>query len=208
MKKALFLMTLIAVSTLFLMLIINSSLADSNTVLIKVGDLYFKPDTIQLKAGQEVKIELVNEGKIEHEFMVGREVKMEEDGDNTHHNKMHESEEKETSESEQGHHTHKGNHSTHPGMSATFENDFFKGIDISVKTENGAELMGVPDHGTMVTLKPDSKATLNFKVPTNRKGEWEVACFVPGHYEAAMKGKIVINYNNRFQEGTLKGKTN
>ena len=195
MKKALFLMTLIAVSTLFIVLIINSSLAESNTVLIKVGDLYFKPDTIQLKAGQEVKIELINEGKIEHEFMVGREVKMEESRDNTHHHKMNESEEneKKTSESEHEHHTHKGTHSLHPGMSATFENDFFEGIYISVKTENGAEFMRVPGHGTMVTLKPDSKATLNFKVPTNRKGEWEVACFVPGHYQAAMKGKIVIN---------------
>lgn len=176
-----------------LLSIVSSSQAELNTVQIKIGDLYFKPQTVELKAGQEVKIELVNEGKIEHEFMVGRGVKTEKDVNNTHHHKMHESEEKETSESEHKHQNHLGTHGLHPGMSATFENDFFEGIDISVKTENGAEFMRVPGHGTMVTLKPDSKAILNFKVPTNRKGEWEVACFVPGHYEADMKGKVIIN---------------
>lgn len=45
----------------------------------------------------------------------------------------------------------------------------------------------------MVMLKPEGKATLTFKIPSDRKGEWEMACFVPGHYEAKMKGKIIIN---------------
>src|SRR3990172_5754753 len=71
MKKAFFLMTLLGVSAL-LVQISNSSQTDSNTIQIIIGDFYFKPKTIQLRAGQQVKIELINEGKLEHEFMVGR----------------------------------------------------------------------------------------------------------------------------------------
>ncbi|MBI2486774.1 MAG: cupredoxin domain-containing protein [Deltaproteobacteria bacterium] len=93
MKKALFLMNLLSVSAL-LVVIASSSQAESNTIRIIIGDLYFKPETVQLKAGQEVKIELVNEGKIEHEFMVGRVVKMEEGKDETHEGRHEANEEK------------------------------------------------------------------------------------------------------------------
>lgn len=30
------------------------------------------------------------------------------------------------------------------------------------------------------------------KFPEGLKGEWEMACFVPGHYEAGMKAKLLI----------------
>lgn len=83
MKKAFFLMTLLGVSAL-LVQISNSSQTDSNTIQIIIGDFYFKPKTIQLRAGQRVKIELINEGKLEHEFMVGRGLKTEEGKDETH----------------------------------------------------------------------------------------------------------------------------
>lgn len=131
-----------------------------------------------LKAGQEAKIELINEGKIEHEFMVGRGVKMEEDENETHEG-MHEALEVE-------HEHHEGLHEAQVGKSKRFEKDFFEGIEVVAQTENGAKFMDIPGHGTMVTLEPEDKATLTFKVPTDRKGEWEMACFVLGHYEADM----------------------
>src|SRR3989337_2461282 len=91
MKKAFFLMTLLGVSAL-LVQISNSSQTDSNTIQIIIGDFYFKPKTIQLRAGQQVKIELINEGKLEHEFMAGRGLKTEEGKDETHKG-MHEANE-------------------------------------------------------------------------------------------------------------------
>lgn len=183
MKKSYFLKILLVVSTLSL-LIACSRQAESNTVPITIGDLYFKPDTIELKAGHEVKIELVNQGKIEHEFMVGRGVKMEKDEDESHnHEGNHEA-------LEGAHKDQEGNQGAHEGK--RFETDFFEGIEVVAQTENGAEFMYVPGHGTMVMLKPEGKATLTFKTPSDRKGEWEMACFVPGHYEAKMRGKIII----------------
>ncbi|MBI2486775.1 MAG: hypothetical protein HYW01_07430 [Deltaproteobacteria bacterium] len=83
-------------------------------------------------------------------------------------------------------------HSAHTGMSKSFEKDFFEGIKVAY-TEEGGKFMKIPGHGTMVTLKPGGRATLTFTPPTDRKGEWITACFVPGHYEAKMKEKVIIN---------------
>jgi uncharacterized cupredoxin-like copper-binding protein len=181
MKRTFFILTLFVASAPFALTVYSSQDA-SNTVQIKVGEFYFKPETVQLKAGQEVKIELVNEGKIEHEFMVGRGVKTEQ-GEHEMHEAMHNASEYEHSE---------GMHEMHGEMSKRFEKNFFDGIDVVAQTKNGAEFMRVPGHGTMVGLKPQGKATLTFKVPTDRKGEWMMACFMPGHYEAMMKGKVIV----------------
>ncbi len=151
--------SLISVAAILLMLLLAAcapqATPKASTVQVKMGEFYFKPETIQLKAGQQVKIELVNEGKVEHEFMIGREVKM------------------------------------HEGKPETFEKDFFAGIEVT-HTEEEGKFMNEPGHGTEVELEEGGKAALTFIVPADRKGEWEIGCFVPGHYEAGMKGKLVV----------------
>ncbi|MEW6143513.1 MAG: cupredoxin domain-containing protein [Thermodesulfobacteriota bacterium] len=163
----------------------------ASTVHIVTGDFFFKPETIELKAGREVKIELVNDGNIEHEFMVGRGVKTAED---EAHEETDEAGEHESSETgHEHHHEHDGGMSSaHAGASRGFDKDFFEGIDVKAETGNGAEFMRMPGHGTMVLLKPHSKATITFMVPTDRIGKWEMACFIPGHYEAKMKGNVTV----------------
>ncbi len=150
---------LVSIGTALLMLLLAAcapqATPGAGAIQVKMGEFYFKPETIQLKAGQQVRIELVNEGKVEHEFMVGREVEM------------------------------------HEGKAETFEKDFFEGIEIAHTVEEG-KLMKEPGHGTEVELESGGKATLTFTVPADRKGEWEIGCFVPGHYEAGMKGKLVV----------------
>lgn len=188
MKKLFFLIILLPVSFL-LLLIACKPQAESNTIQIMTGDFYFKPGIIKLKAGQKVNIELVNEGNIEHEFMVGRVVKMV--GDKAHE-KPGEAGEEGHETSVAGHEHNEGTHSAHAGTSRGFDKDFFEGIEVATETENGAEFMRMPGHGTMVLLKPRSKAIITFTVPTDRIGEWEMACFIPGHYEAKMKGEIIV----------------
>ncbi len=78
MKKTFFVAILLAASSIPLQ-IAWSGHAESYIVQIQIGDLYFKPETIQLKAGHKVKIELINKGKIEHEFIVVRGVTAEDD---------------------------------------------------------------------------------------------------------------------------------
>lgn len=195
MKRLLFLIILLPVSFLLLLAACKHE-AEPNTIHITTGDFYFKPATIELKEGKEVKIELVNEGNIEHEFMVGRGVKMAEDKGEAHEELdeagegIHES--SEAGHEHHQHENHEGMDSAHMGASSGFDEDFFEGIDVKAETGNGAEFMRMPDHGTMVLLKPHSKATITFMVPTDRIGEWEMACFIPGHYEAKMKGNVTV----------------
>ncbi len=193
MKKLLLLIIWLPVSIMLLLTACKHEEKPS-TIHIVTGEFFFKPETIELKAGQEVKIELVNDGNIEHEFMVGRGVKMAED---EAHGEMDEAGEREHESSETGHEHHKhehneGMHSAHAGASRGFDEDFFEGIDVKAETGSGAEFMRMPGHGTMVLLKPHSKSTITFMVPADRIGEWEMACFIPGHYEAKMKGNVMV----------------
>ena len=41
-------------------------------------------------------------------------------------------------------------------------------------------------------LKPAETATLHLWIPEEHRGEWEIGCFIPGHYEAGMKAPFVI----------------
>lgn len=43
------------------------------TVQIQLGEHFFQPEGVKLKAGETVAIELVNQGQLAHEFMIGRE---------------------------------------------------------------------------------------------------------------------------------------
>jgi uncharacterized cupredoxin-like copper-binding protein len=183
MEKSNFFIILLVVSNLSLLLACSRQ-TEPNTIEIRAGEFSFQPGTIQLKAGRQVRIELINEGNIEHEFMVGREVKLEENENGTHEG-MPEA-------VEVGHEHRDGSHGAHARMSRRFEKDFFQGIVVN-HTEKEADFIRVPGHGTMVILKPNGKATITFKLPTDRKGQWEMACFVGGHYEADMKGLIIIN---------------
>lgn len=45
---------------------------------------------------------------------------------------------------------------------------------------------------TEVDVEPGGQATLRFTVPASAKGEWEMGCFIPGHYESGMSGFLEI----------------
>ena len=43
-----------------------------------------------------------------------------------------------------------------------------------------------------VEIQPGGEVMLRFTVPPSAKGEWEMGCFYPGHFETGMKGTVVI----------------
>lgn len=71
-----------------------------------------------------------------------------------------------------------------------YETDFFKDVEVTAKggkVERGGhsgafELEVAPHMGT---------AELTFVVP-DRPGTYEIGCFIPGHYEAGMKGILKV----------------
>ncbi|MFG9884455.1 cupredoxin domain-containing protein [Pseudomonas aeruginosa] len=44
----------------------------SRSIEVALGDMYFKPRVIEVKAGETVRFVLKNEGKLLHEFNLGR----------------------------------------------------------------------------------------------------------------------------------------
>jgi len=170
----------------------------SNTIRIEVNDFYFKPENIRIKSGQKVEIELVNKGKLEHEFMVGRLIKTEKDQE---HNKSNHTQNSKKEATDIEHNHQKDMHGEHDIdieqketihiHTASFEKDFFNGIEVTSITDKG-KFIRDSEHGTMLILEPGGTATLSFNIPDDYKGEWVVACFIPGHYEANMRGKIII----------------
>lgn len=82
----------------------------------------------------------------------------------------------------------------HEGVPEGYEHDFFAGIDMHelMFTGTNAELERKEGHGTEVMVESGGSATLTFKVPADTAGNWEFACFVPGHYEAGQKGTFIV----------------
>ncbi len=136
-------------------------------VMGKPGEFSFDPSELKLKAGETYKFKLINEGLIVHEFMVGRGgVKLDEAG------KPHGYNENFFEELEVKLENMAVNH-----MGIKLEVD-----GLEIKTEALGE----------VELKNGRAIELEFTVPEGKKGEWEFACFQPGHYEAGQKGKLIV----------------
>lgn len=121
--------------------------AGPRVIEVEMGNYWFKPEKITLKAGEVVTLKFVNNSTEEHEFMAGQTVT----------------------------------------MPHGYKTDLFH--DVKVTNEGGTLSMG---HESMEFEVHDGKTgSITFTVP-DRKGNWEMGCFVPLHYEKGMKGTIVI----------------
>jgi uncharacterized cupredoxin-like copper-binding protein len=68
--------------------------------------------------------------------------------------------------------------------------DFLKDLRLEARMTDGT--FGEGDHGRMMLVRPGGMGQLTMEVPPDRKGEWEMACFLPGHYEGGMKGRLIV----------------
>lgn len=138
------------------------------TYTIEMSEYAFTPDTIEAKVGQQVTLNLVNKGALEHEIMFGRNVMMMDNHPSGYQEDMFEMtgvepvvmmmEEMESME--EGEHEEEENHS-----------------------------------GFMVHLvKTDDEASMTFTVTEDMLGEWEIGCFeLDGvHYTSGMVGKFIV----------------
>ena len=134
---------------------------------IEMSEYAFAPYTIEAKVGQQVTIELINKGVLEHELMFGRDVMMMNNRPDGYQSDMFEM--------------------------ANVEPQVMMQEEMSGMGDSEQRA----DHsGFMVVLpKTGDKATLTFAVTKDMQGEWEIGCFSQEgvHYDAGMKGKFVVN---------------
>lgn len=132
---------------------------------IELSEYAFSPDTIEAKVGQQVTINLVNKGLLEHEIMFGREVEVTNNRPDGYHTDMFEM----------------------AGIEPEVMQDEM--------ADMGESMHGAEHTGFMVILpKSESQATMTFTVTKDMEGEWEIGCFSQEgvHYDAGMKGKFVV----------------
>lgn len=130
---------------------------------VSMKEFAFGPDTLRIPAGKPVTLVFKNDGVVPHEFMAGREA-------------------------EGGH----------------FEHDLFEGLHINMMTGEMAEEAGGEhghaaagghggeDHGTMIMAQAKETVMMSFTLPESLRGAWNMGCFLPGHYEAGMRGTIIV----------------
>lgn len=136
------------------------------TYTIEMTEYAFSPDTIEVKVGQQVTLNLVNKGQLVHEIMFGQSVMMMDNRPSGYQVDMFE---KAGTEPEV---TMMGDMSMEE---AEHEEEGHSGFMVVV-SENGGE------------------ASMTFTVTEEMVGEWEMGCFeLQGvHYDQGMKGKFIV----------------
>ena len=137
---------------------------------IRMSEFAFEPNRIEAKVGQQVTLNLVNDGALEHEIMFGRNMMM---GDAGQPN----------------------GYETDMFMMANMQPTvtFGEGMD---GMDMGQGMMGTGEHGgTMVTMPGmGGTAQMTFTVTEDMLGEWEFGCFAQEgvHYEQGMHGTMAV----------------
>ncbi|RPI25558.1 MAG: hypothetical protein EHM70_19930 [Chloroflexota bacterium] len=131
---------------------------------LEMTEYAFEPSSIELKVGQPVIIEVVNNGTIEHEAMFGRDVVITMDRpDGYHHDMFAES-----------------------GVQPQMEGNQPE-MDMSEHGHGASSFM-------LTLPEPGDSATIAFIPTEDMVGEWEIGCFVQDgvHYDAGMKATLTV----------------
>lgn len=135
----------------------------TRTVEVVLKDIAFEPKSLKVKAGETVRIVLINEGKLPHEFNLGDKA-------------MHAEHQKEMVAMQGKLFTAGMNH---------------EGMDHG-QMDHGQMSQGGHAHGggNTVLVQPGQRAELTWTFRTSAPIEF--ACNVPGHYQAGMVGPLTI----------------
>ena len=162
--------------------------AAAQPVVIEVDmrDYAFSPTPLRIPAGQPVMLVFSNTGDVEHEFMAGRTPV---NGD--FQVDLFEGVAVETGTAPAG--DHDATPHDHPADAAAHDHaDAPPPAADHDHADAGGHEHGDAGHGTMVQLESGARATMSFTLPAERRGEWEMACFLPRHYERGMHGVLTV----------------
>lgn len=140
---------------------------------IEMSEYAFSPEQIEVQVGQDVTLNLVNVGELEHEIMFGRDV-MQVDG-------------------------RPAGYMVDMFEMADVEPmvEMQEGMEMGDEHEEDEAEHDEDDHAGFMVFLPagNDTATLSFTVTEDMVGEWEIGCFeLEGvHYDAGMRGTLIVN---------------
>ena len=131
---------------------------------VEMSEYVFSPDLLEVKVGQEVTLNLINSGAVEHELMIGQNVILEDGRPSGFEKDLF--------------------------VSAGVEPE----VSGSKPEGESADGHMHDNPGVMVTLPAGEAGAIKFVVTKDMVGEWEMACFSQEgvHYTAGMRGKLVV----------------
>ncbi len=139
--------------------------APAHAVTVVLKDFAFDPPRVELRVGEAATLTLRNEGRVAHEWLIGRQAVRNTD--------------------------EKGFQQDlfvllHP----TVEGRQYSLEQVGRRPPGREEPATRSSMG--VEIQPGGEVTLRFTVPASAAGAWEMGCFFPGHIETGMKGTLVI----------------
>lgn len=140
-------------------------------VTIVMDEFSFTAPRINVDAGATIRLTLVNEGSVDHELMIGR-----------------------------GPQAAGGYGDDLLAVMLPVEGDSTVAMAAQDETHDDDEGMATETHddegmdhaGAHVTVEPGQRIELLLTVPADANGEWELGCFIEGHYEGGMKGRFTV----------------
>jgi uncharacterized cupredoxin-like copper-binding protein len=134
------------------------------TATIEMTEYKFNPSSLELKVGQQVTLNLVNNGQLQHELMLGREVLKVNNRPSGYQEDLFEA----------------------GGVEPT--------VTIIEEGQMTEEEEEEEHAGFVAILGAGGQGTLTFSVTEDMVGEWEMGCFEQDgvHYDAGMHGPVTI----------------
>lgn len=154
----------------------------SGYVTLVMKDFTFEPATVCLKAGEKVALTIKNEGAIEHDWSMGREVV--------------------DTRRKRGYRTDLW----------TLLKPEVSGRQVAVERANARPSYDTVWEGerakmlsTEVDLEPGGSVTLRFTVPATARGTWKFGSFGLGQYGFGMRGTLAIDQDRGRSVGEGEG---
>ncbi len=152
----------------------SPAVPESLEMMIHMNEFTYMPNRIKARVGQQVTLNLVNDGALEHEIMFGRNMMM---GTNGRPNGFE----------------------TDMFMMANMQPTVTFGVGMAEGMDMGEGEMGMTsgEHGGYMVSLPGmggQTAQMTFTVTEDMIGEWEFGCFAQEgtHYQQGMTGTMVV----------------
>ncbi|MGE0160814.1 MAG: cupredoxin domain-containing protein [Gemmatimonadales bacterium] len=158
---------------------------DPLVIEVDMRDYAFAPAPLRIPAGQPVTLVFTNTGNVEHEFMAGRRPA---NGD--FEVDLFEGVAVETGTAPAD--DHGATPHDHPTDAAPHDHTDSGAAHDHADAGATAHDHTADGHGTMVQAEVGGRVTMSFTLPADRRGEWEMACFLPRHYERGMHGVLTV----------------
>ncbi len=172
------------------------------TVEIVLEDFRFSPSVIRVKAGQRVRLVLRNEGLHTHEFMIGRQVVLEEGVTEPPEPDFFEGLTDVKVQIVSGLAMPMGFGEEEEGMDMGMGDmggdmggmEEAQPVGLLMPGPHGEGLDMGEVHGSMVMMEPFSEAVIEFTVPADKVGTWVFGCFQEDglHYDSGMRGILIV----------------